>query len=267
VRDVERLLRIPRRAIHALVKAGFVKPARGPRNAYRFSFQDLIVLRTAQTLAAANLPAKRIARSLRALRRQIPESMPLSGLAISALGDRIVVKEGGHRWHAESGQYLLAFDGDPDAGAMRVIERRAPVHAESADDWFEAGYGLEQEDPEAACEAYARALELDARHAGASANLGRLLHEAGRPADAERVYRDALAAGANDATLWYNLGVLLADMKRPREAVDAYEAALRLDPHMLDAHYNLALVYEALAQHRQALRHMAQYRRLARNPR
>ncbi|HEX7044594.1 MAG TPA: tetratricopeptide repeat protein, partial [Burkholderiales bacterium] len=236
VRDVERLLRIPRRTIHALIKAGFVHPARGPRNAYRFSFQDLIVLRTAQTLAAANLPAKRITRSLRALRRQIPDSMPLSGLAISTLGDRVVVKEGGHRWHAESGQYLLAFDGDPAAGAMRVIEPRAAARTESADDWFEAGYALEQEDLEAAREAYTRALALDPRHTGASANLGRLLHEAGRLADAERVYRNALAAGANDATVWYNLGVLLADMERPREAVEAYEAALRLDPRMPDGH-------------------------------
>ncbi|HEX7045288.1 MAG TPA: tetratricopeptide repeat protein, partial [Burkholderiales bacterium] len=74
----------------------------------------------------------------------------------------------------------------------------------------------------------------------------------------------ALAAGANDATVWYNLGVLLADMERPREAVEAYEAALRLDPRMPDGHYNLALLYEALAQHKQALRHMAQYRRLTR---
>jgi hypothetical protein len=47
VRAVERLLRLPRSTIRSLVDAGFVAPARGPRNAWLFSFQDLIVLRTA----------------------------------------------------------------------------------------------------------------------------------------------------------------------------------------------------------------------------
>ena len=115
VRDVERLLRLSRSTIRALVAAGFVTPARGARNAWRFSFQDLIVLRTAQALVDAKVPQRRITRSLRELRRHLPASMPLSGLAIGAVADRVVVREGGRRWQAESGQYLLAFDGDPAA--------------------------------------------------------------------------------------------------------------------------------------------------------
>jgi len=64
-RDVERLLRLPRATLRALVAAGFVTPARGPRNAWRFSFQDLIVLRTAQALADAHVPQRRIIKSVR----------------------------------------------------------------------------------------------------------------------------------------------------------------------------------------------------------
>src|SRR6266571_9201908 len=113
VRDVEKLLRLPRSTLRALIEAGFVSPTRGPRRAWLFSFQDLIVLRTAQALAAAKVPAKRITRSVKELRRHLPRSMPLSGLSIGAEGDRVVVKEGAGRWQADSGQYLLAFDGDP----------------------------------------------------------------------------------------------------------------------------------------------------------
>src|SRR6266545_2866135 len=112
VRDVEKLLHLPRSTIRALIAAGFVSPARGPRSAWRFSFQDLIVLRTAHTLAEAKVPQRRITKSVRELRRQIPDTMPLSGLAICAVGDRVVVRERGSRWQAESGQYLLEFDGD-----------------------------------------------------------------------------------------------------------------------------------------------------------
>ena len=140
VRDVEKLLRLPRSTIRSLIEAGFVSPARGPRNAWLFSFQDLIVLRTAEALAAANVPRRRIARSVRELRRHLPESMPLSGLAISAVGNRVVVREGTSRWQAESGQYLLAFEGDPANDSLEVIERAPNAdHAASARDCFEKG--------------------------------------------------------------------------------------------------------------------------------
>ena len=62
----------------------------------------------------------------------------------------------------------------------------------------------------------------------------------------------------------YNLGVLLEDMERKAEAMQVYEAALRGDPRLADCHYNLALLCQELGKPREAIRHMAQYRRLAR---
>src|SRR5690349_10240817 len=109
-----------------LVEAGFVSPARGPRNAWRFSFQDLIVLRTAQALADAKVPARRIARSMKALRQQLPQAMPLSGLSIAAEADRVVVREGARRWQADSGQYLLGFEPSANDGSLRVLQPPPP---------------------------------------------------------------------------------------------------------------------------------------------
>src|SRR5579885_842022 len=155
VRDVERLLRLPRSTIRALVDAGFVSPARGPRRALLFSFQDIIVLRTAQALAEAKIPAKRITRSLKELRRQLPESMPLSGLSIGAVGEHVVVRDGAGQRHADSGQYLLAFEGDPESGSLSVIERKPPPRAAGkadadAQDWFERALALEVDDVDGA---------------------------------------------------------------------------------------------------------------------
>lgn len=259
VRDVEKLLRLPRSTIRGLVKSGFVSPARGPRRSWLFSFQDLIVLRTAQALAVAKVPPKRIARSLKELRRHLPGAMPLSGLAIGAEGDRVVVKEGARRWQADSGQYLLAFGGDPVEGNLSVIERRLPPP-----DWFARGIGLESKDPAAAREAYLSAIAAEPGHLGAQLNLGRLLHEARRFAEAEEVYRRAIMACGSDPLLLFNLGVLLEDLGRTHEALEAYERALHRDPLLADCHYNLALVCEQLHRPRQAIRHMAQYRRLVR---
>jgi len=265
VRDVEKLLRLPRSTIRSLIEAGFVSPARGPRNSWRFSFQDLIVLRTAEALAAANVPRRRITRSVRELRRHLPDSMPLSGLAISAVGDRVVVREGASRWQAESGQYLLAFEGDPASDSLEVIEPAAkPKQSLAARDWFEQALALEDEDAEAALRAYHQALEADPELLDAHLNRGRLLHEAGRLGEAEEAYTDAITACGAEPLLLFNLGVLLEDMGRTPEAIQSYCAALDSDPSLADGHYNLALLYETLKQPKEAIRHMAQYRRLVR---
>jgi len=262
VREVEKLVHMPRSAIRALVEAGFVSPARGPRNAWRFSFQDLIVLRTAQALAAAKVPRKRITRSVQELRRHLPESMPLSGLSIAADADRVVVKEGARCWQAESGQYLLAFEGNPADGSLSVLERPETGPAAGAEEWFDRGEALEGNDPKAAVAAYERALASDPSLLKARINLGCLLHEMGSFEEAERVYREAILSSGNDAVLLYDLGVLLDDMGRKREAVEAYQAALLEDPRFADCHFNLALLCEGLGRPRDAIQHMAEYRRL-----
>jgi len=274
VRDVEKLLGLPRSTIRALIGAGFVTPARGPRNAWLFSFQDLIVLRMAQTLAAAKLPHRRITKSLKELRRHLPDEMPLSGLRIAAIADRVVVREGDAHWQAESGQYLLAFEGDPLAGSLSVLERapapaeilRKPERLRDTERQRESAEVLDRGDTDAAIKAYEHAIATDPTDLDAHINLGQLLHESARLAEAERVYRDALKTCGNDALLLYNFGVLLDDMDRKVEAMAAYQLALRGDPSMADCHYNLALLYEELERPKDAIRHMSQYRRLIAAP-
>jgi tetratricopeptide (TPR) repeat protein len=246
----------------SLVAAGLVSPERGPGKRLLFSFQDLIVLRTAQALAAAKVPQRRITKSVKELRRRLPDAMPLSGLSIGAIADRVVVREGRRRWQADSGQYLLGFEGDPADGSLNVIERPKRTARGETSDWFAAALGLEREDPEAARRAYERVIAADPERLDARLNLGRLLHGMGRHARSERVYRDALKSGAHDPVLFFNLGALLDDMGRKLESIEAYEQALRADPAMADCHYNLALVCEQLGRSRKAIRHMAQYRRL-----
>ena len=217
VRDVEKLLRLPRSTIRALIAAGFVAPARGPRNAWLFSFQDLIVLRTAQALAAANVPQRRITRSMRELRRQLPDAMPLSGLSIGAVADRVVVSEGGSRWQAESGQYLLAFEGDPADGSLSVIERerRRQPPAATREDWFDKGVALEQRGRRGRDRRVRAAPSPRTRRSSMRASTwGGCCTKPGASRKAERVYRDAIKACGSDAVLLYNLGVLLDDMDR-----------------------------------------------------
>jgi len=267
VRDVQRVLRLSPAVTRGLIRAGFVKAGRGPRRAYRLSFQDLIVLRAARALIDARIPAKRIRRSLERLRRELPASLPLSGLAISAVGDRVVVRDGETRWQADSGQYLLGLDVTLEEGVLQVVEHRAEPAAAAtaappAPDWFAQGLALENTDPEAAVTAYRQATDENPRNAPAWINLGRLLHVLGRTVEAEEVYRRALGHAGQDPLLLFNQAVLLEDVGKTAGALDAYQAALAGDPDLADCHYNLARLYESLGRQQHAIRHLGEYRRL-----
>jgi tetratricopeptide (TPR) repeat protein len=276
VGDVERMLNLSRSTIRGLISRGFVAPERGPRREYRFSFQDLLVMRTARALVQAKVPARRIGRSLNALRRQLPQSVPLTGLTICAVGNDVVVRKGANRWQAESGQYLLELDVNVAGDSLQIVEiegraeaaRNGRVVAESkaagvdAETWFERGLCEEERDIEKALAAYERCRQLDLRHVAARINLGRLLHEAGRLTDAQKVYREALRECEPDPTLYFNLGVLLEDSARNEEAIEAYLQALTEDPDFADAHYNLARLYESSGKPQHAIRHLGEYRRL-----
>jgi tetratricopeptide (TPR) repeat protein len=268
VRDVERVLRLSPDTTRGLIRAGFVRPGRGPRREYRFSFQDMIVLRTARALIQAKIPAQRIRRSLESLRRELPESVPLSGLSISAVGEHVVVRDGDTRWQADSGQYLLGLDVSLQDGVLHVVDRKedkeetSPPTAPPVHDWFAQALTLEPSDVDAALEAYRRAVAADPHHAAAWINRGRLLHERGRTREAEELYREALAQVGPDALLLFNQGVLLEDLGRTAAALQAYQCALEQDPDLADCHYNLARLYESLGKPQHAIRHLGQYRRL-----
>jgi tetratricopeptide (TPR) repeat protein len=263
VQDVERVLRLSRSTIKGLIDGGFVTPERGPRRQYRFSFQDLIVLRTARALTQAKVPSRRVRRALEDLRQNLPETIPLSGLSICAVGDRVVVRDGKSHWQVDDGQYVLALEVDVDDGELRVVEHRdAPAAAAATADWFGKGLELETSDPNAARKAYEKAVNDNAELAAAWINLGRLQHEQGQLREAEKTYRAAIAAVGQNALLMFNLGVLLEDLNRPAEALEAYQVSLVEDPSFADCHYNLARLYETLGQPQHAIRHLGQYRRL-----
>lgn len=267
VRDVERVLRLSRSTIRSLIDTGFVKPTRGARREYRFSFQDLIVLRAARALLDSKVSRRRVRSSLEDLRKHLPETVPLSGLSICAVGDRVVVREGKSRWQVDNGQYLLGLDVTVQDGVLRVVERPEPApHPEPDEEdtthWFEKALELESTDAAAAIRAYERAAKIDPTNIAAWINWGRMLHERGKLKEAEAVYRRALGHGGPDPLLMFNLGVLLEDLGRADAALEAYQSAIGEDPTLADCHYNLARLYESLGKPQHAIRHLGQYRRL-----
>lgn len=270
VRDIERVLRLSRSTIRGFIDVGFVTPTRGSRREYRFSFQDLIVLRAARALIQAKVSRRRIRRSLEDLRKHLPQTMPLSGLSICAVGDRVVVRDGNTHWQVDSGQYVLGLDVSVEDGVLRVVEKEFGAPGEDiaapprdAFEWFDDALDFEENgDIGKAIEAYQQTVALDGQNVAAWINWGRLLHDRGDKSEAEEIYRRALEQCGADSVLMFNLGVLLEDLGRTQAALEAYQAAVGEDPALADGHYNLARLYESLGKPQHAIRHLGQYRRL-----
>jgi tetratricopeptide (TPR) repeat protein len=267
-RDVADILGMSVREVQAHGRAGYLAPDRGPGNRYRFSFQDLILLRTAKGLARAAVPARRIRAVLRKLRNDLPRGRSLSEVRVAAAGDAIVVRDGGSAWNPESGQMVFGFAvGDLARTAEPFARRGAEAarkagHTRSADEWYDLGCELEATAADEARDAYRRALELNPAHADAHVNLGRLLQEAGAPQAAIEQYRAALDADGRHATAAFNLGGAMEDLGRRSEAIAAYQKAVAADPDFADAHYNLSRLYEKLGKKQAAIRHLSRYKAL-----
>jgi DNA-binding transcriptional MerR regulator len=298
--EVAAMLGLPPARLRAYVRSGLLSEEQGEHGRRRFSFQDLLLLRTAEGLVAERIPPRRVVQALKKLREHLDRERggrvdldaddagaapirPLTGVPLSTDGDRIVAHEGSARWQPESGQVLLTFPdarpadgdghGDADAdGPIPLSTRRGQASAGataeagevSADDLYRIAGTLEETDPVHAVHTYRQALALDPGHADAHVNLGRLLHEAGELAEAERHYRATLGLRPDDATAAFNLAVAIEDQGRDDEALEQYERAITIDGRNADAHYNAARLYEKIGKYTAAIRHLRAYRELVR---
>lgn len=289
LRHIEEMLGLSRSVVTGLVNAGFVTPARGPRNELRFSFQDVVLLRTAFHLRAANIPPKRLLSSLKSLRERLPAELPLSGLRIKAVGNQVAVKEGDAQWGAETGQLLMDFEvaqATGKQGSVAFLSREAatetatetpmgaatravpPATAKraspppSAQEWFGRGEQLEGADDAAAEGAYRQALALAPDHVYAAVNLSAMLCEAGRCREAIDLLEKAIRHQPDEPLLHFNAAIALEDLGRPGEALARYDRCLQLAPDFQDAHHNAAKLCEQIGDRQGALRHYSAYRRL-----
>jgi tetratricopeptide (TPR) repeat protein len=252
-RDVQSLLGVSRRILSGLIDAGFVAPTRGHRNELRFSFQDVVLLRTAWQLRSARIPTRRILRALERLKHDLPEESPLSGLHISAVGDAVAVRTGPTQWDANSGQLLLDF-GDTDTRGGVTFMDTAPANLKAreqqAADWYARAELLQESDPSGAEYAYRKAIELSPEpHYHAYNNLGALLSkDDSRCADALKIFEDALEHFRDAELLHYNRALMLEQAGRLEEAAHGYLRCVELNPHSDDAVFSRGAILEELGR-------------------
>jgi tetratricopeptide (TPR) repeat protein len=137
----------------------------------------------------------------------------------------------------------LAFLGD-DAGAEQSFAR-----AKDGDAAAQARYELAEAlaragRDEASMKQYRRLLESRPDHGHAWADLGVLLHHAGRLSEAERALANAVRLLPGSAVALYDLGTVYNDLSELSKAEELLRRAVALQPDYSDAHYNLAVVLQ-----------------------
>ena len=270
-REVAELAGLPETRVRQWARTGLVTPHKDDQGRWRYSFQDLAVLRTAARLLDAGVTVNRVTRTLTLLREQLPDGRPLSAVRLIVTGQRVIVKDRLASWEPESGQAALDFDvqamSEPVAPKLPRRSRTELEHeGETVAGLYETALDLELAGRfEEARETYEAVLQRDPRLAGARINLGRLLHAAGALSEAEAHYRAALEQNPDNALAAFNLGVALEDQGKTGDAADAYRAALAIDEGYADAHYNLSRLLETQGDVQSALRHLSRFRRLLQN--
>jgi DNA-binding transcriptional MerR regulator len=104
--DVVQILGISRRQLQYWALTGLVAPSSvTPGGHGRYSFEDLVALKTAKRLIDAGVSVQRIRSSILALQRLLPNvQRPLAELVLVATGDVVLAFHDGAAFDAISGQ-------------------------------------------------------------------------------------------------------------------------------------------------------------------
>lgn len=265
MRELQTMLGVSRGVVSELITAGFVTPSRGPKNAYRFAFQDVVLLRTALILRDAKIPTRKIIQALSRLRNELPEGLPLTGIRVSAVGSDVAVRTGPSQWDAVTGQLLLDFEVAEIKGDVVFLDSTPSRNnlAHQANEWYDLAEQLRTSDASGAECAYRKSIEISPQpFYAAYVDLSALLCEREtRCDDALRVI-EALSHFPEDAVLHFNRAVALDELGRLADAECSYLYCLELDPTYADAHHNLAILLERLGDTQGLVRHLNAYRRL-----
>jgi tetratricopeptide (TPR) repeat protein len=262
--EVARICRLSAARLRYWERTALVQPSLSLGSEPRFSFQDLVQIRTVLALLDRGVPLRRIRRSVEGVRSRIPElGQPLGQLRVWIDGsDRVVVRHDG-RLMEPDGQVVLDFALAPpsaeDVAPLPHPSTRAGGSSEGPDpetalEWFERGCQLDSEPRTAleAIEAYQRAIAADPTFADAHCNLGTVHYNQGRRDEARACYQSALELDPHHVEASFNLANLSEEEGRNEMALRLYKAALRADPLYADAYLNLALLYEKLGLRRRA---------------
>ena len=129
-RQVCRITGLSARQLGYWRKTGFLSPSKQTRGGHaRYSFIDLISLKTASRLIDAGVSLQRIRQCLQSLSRFLPNTdTPLQELSLVVTGDVVLVLRSGAAFDALTGQEWILQVADLEREARQLLSKREQPH-------------------------------------------------------------------------------------------------------------------------------------------
>jgi tetratricopeptide (TPR) repeat protein len=282
IRDVARILALQESRLRYWMQVGFVGPTVRKGGRFYYTFCDLVAVKSAKDLLAADIPLQKARKAVEYLRKALPnETNPTSRLRVCSDGETVVALADDVAFHPVSGQVVMAFT-VPSFGehiaevlAMPRVDPANPANGapeEVNDNPTEANGGTtayrhfveacaaeDRGDSETAEHLFRQAIDLEPNMAAALTNLGNMLYRQGEVDEARRLYERAIDHDPNQPEARYNLANLLEDIGDTEAAVTELRKVCAAAPDFADAHYNLGLMLAQLGGTAQARQHLERY--------
>jgi tetratricopeptide (TPR) repeat protein len=279
IRDVARILAVQESRLRYWMQTGFVGPTVRKGGRFYYTFCDLVAVKAAKDLLAADIPLQRVRKAVESLKKALPnDTHPASRLRVCSDGNTIVALADDIAFEPIGGQVVMAFN-LPSFGehiaevlAMPRVDPAPSAPQEITDSPTEAHGGAtayrmfveacaaeDRGDLELAEHLFRQAIDLEPHMAAALTNLGNLVYRQGEVEEARRLYERALEHDPTQPEARYNLANTLEDLGEIELAVAELRKVCAAAPDFADAHYNLGLMLAQLGGTAQARHHLERY--------
>ncbi|HZP44252.1 MAG TPA: tetratricopeptide repeat protein [Candidatus Binataceae bacterium] len=259
-RAAARILAVSPDRIRYWVKRRLISPTAPHGRRYRFAFSDLLLMRMAKELLPTRRHLEPFRRCFDSVRRKFDGARPVTALRLRNEDGRIVVRDHGCIYEAESGQLLLFGDSERPAGCVENGFGPARIRTR-----FDEARRLAESNPLRALMLYSDLIDREPQNFEAHLRMAALLETEGDLGDALRHLQAAALIVPGNAEVHLRLGLLYRQREELELAVQSFVRALDCDATLVEAHRNLADLYERLGRKRDALRHLSALSRFGRD--
>ncbi len=283
IRDVARILAVQESRLRYWMQTGFVGPTVRKGGRFYYTFCDLVAVKAAKDLLAADVGLQKARKAVEALKKALPnDTHPTSRMRVCSDGETIVALADDVAFEPVGGQVVMAFtlpsfgQHIADVLAMPRVDPANPevsgAPEEVVDNPTEANGGTtayrhfveacaaeDRGDTELAEHLFRQAIDLEPGMAAALTNLGNMLYRQGEVDEARRLYERAIEHDPTQPEARYNLANLLEDIGDTEAAVTELRKVCAASPDFADAHYNLGLMLAQLGGEAQARIHLERY--------
>ncbi len=277
IRDVARILAVQESRLRYWRQVGFVGPTVRKGGRFYYTFTDLVAVKAAKDLLAADIPLQRVRKAVESLKKALPnDTHPTSRLRVCSDGNAIVALADDIAFEPIGGQVVMAFT-LPSFGehisevlAMPRVDPSAPQEISDSPTeahggttayrmFVEACAAEDRGETQLAEHLFRQAIDLEPNMAAALTNLGNLVYRQGEVEEARSLYERALEHDPTQPEARYNLANTLEDLGEIELAVAELRKVCAAAPDFADAHYNLGLMLAQLGGTAQAKQHLERY--------